>query len=98
MDEDQSLALPVCEAIDRLPLTKHERRGAVDAMLERLGGVAAADVAAVALFVLRECTAGDHALRVVKVRLCDVHRSTVTPSPAVIASLPRTERMRGRSA
>lgn len=68
LDEDRSLAAPVCEAIEKLPLSAEARRGAVDAMAQRLALVAAADLSDVAAFVLRECSAGEHALAAVKVR------------------------------
>lgn len=67
MDEDLSLVVSVCEAIEKLPLTRDQRQSAVDSMLQRLNTVAPEDVADLAFFVLRSCTSGDHALRACQV-------------------------------
>jgi hypothetical protein len=67
VDEDLSLVVSVCEAIEKLPLTRDQRQSAVDSMLQRLNTVAPEDVADLAFFVLRSCTSGDHALRACQV-------------------------------
>ena len=68
VDQDLGLAVPVSDALERLPLTATQRRAAVDGMLARLTSVEPCDVAAVAFYVLRECQPGEHALAVSKVR------------------------------
>ena len=61
------LAVPVCAALKRLPLTKQQRTDAVDTMLRHLSSVPAEDVAEVAFYVMQQCTPGPHAVRVCKV-------------------------------
>jgi hypothetical protein len=67
VNEDMSLVVPVCEAIEKLPLTSEQRRGAVDSMLQRVNTVAAEDVPDLVFFVLCTCASGSHALRACQV-------------------------------
>ena len=64
---DLTLAVPVKEAYLRLPLTHGQRHSVVDSMLQYVSSVAAEDVPDIVSFALRECQAGEHAIKVVKV-------------------------------
>ena len=69
VEHDLSLVVPVCEALEKPPLSGAQQSTVVDGMVARLNIVAPGDIPEVCFFVLRKCQPGEHAMATCKVGL-----------------------------